>query len=142
MRQNEYSSTGGRGSQAAALEAQRILQLLSGVELKADAGRNDHVELGPPPRLLLERADPGGEAPVLRVEGVQVGDPDAEAGIVGPLAVIVLDEVERDGVAGDPGSGGGLLVAAVGSEGEDLMWRARFVWRYRCIQATLAVAMA
>jgi hypothetical protein len=35
-----------------------------------------------------------------------------------------------------------LLVAAVGSEGEDLMWRARFVWRYRCIQATLAVAMA
>src|SRR5262245_30783936 len=38
------------------------------VELEADAGRDDHVELPPPPALRLQRAHLGGGAPILPVE--------------------------------------------------------------------------
>src|SRR5439155_9985728 len=64
------------------------------VELEADAGRQDHMELPPPPALDLHRTDAGGDGPVLIVESIQVADADAEAGILCPCGFAVFYQVQ------------------------------------------------
>ena len=61
------------------------------------------MKLAPAPRLRFERADPGRDRPILIVEGIQVGDADAEARVVRPVLVVVHDEIEGYAVALDAG---------------------------------------
>src|SRR5207245_2569248 len=78
------------------------------VELQADTRGNDHVKLPPAPRLHFERANLRGNLTILLIQRIQVGHSDAEAGVVGPRLIVVLDKVEFDAIPPDPRHSGTL----------------------------------
>src|SRR5580704_13882267 len=71
----------------------------AGVELEANSGRHNHVEFPPAPRLYFERADASAATAELLVKRLEIRDADTVTGIFYPLPVVVLHQVERNGVA-------------------------------------------
>src|SRR5205085_2876075 len=59
------------------------------------------MKLTPPPRLEFEWTDLGRKRAIFAVKRVKVGNANAEARIVRPRHVVVLDKVEGDAVALD-----------------------------------------
>ena len=69
------------------------------IELKTDAGRQNHVKFSSAPRLHLQRSYLSRYARIFPVECVKIGDANAVARIVGPYAVVIKDEIECNSVA-------------------------------------------
>src|SRR6202011_2145611 len=86
---------------AASRSLHRLVRRFALVKLKADARRRNEMKLAPPPRLGFEWTDLGRERAILAVKCLKVGDANAEASILGPRLVIVLDEADGDVVALD-----------------------------------------
>src|SRR5262245_12156902 len=105
----------------------RMLGDRSFVELQADPRRHDHVKLPPTPCLHIQRPYLRGQATVLLKQRVEVGHSNAEAGIVSPLTITVLNDVEGDSVPPDASH-----CAALPDDGEAHVTGVKL---QRCVQA-------
>src|SRR5580700_203767 len=78
---------------------------VAGIELEANSGRNNGVKFTPTPRLHFEWADASAATAELLVKRIEIRDADAVTGIFYPLPIVILHQVERNGIPADSRAG-------------------------------------